>query len=112
MGEPQAHKRYAMENAFPFILQNVHRYFLYLAFIPLFFLWLDLVPAFYHGGQPRIGLGGVVFLVNAILLTGYSLSCHSLRHILGGRLDRFSCSRRTKVRYSLCSAPRRSTGAT
>ena len=101
VGEPQAHKRYAMENAFPFILQNVHRYFLYLAFIPLFFLWLDLVPAFYHGGQPRIGLGGVVFLVNVILLTGYSLSCHSLRHILGGRLDCFSCSRRTKVRYSL-----------
>ena len=28
-----------LETAFPFILQNLHRYFLYLAFIPLFFLW-------------------------------------------------------------------------
>jgi hypothetical protein len=101
VGEPKIHRRYALETAFPFILQNVHRYFLYLAFIPLFFLWLDLAPAFVHQGQVRLGLGGALFLVNVTLLTGYSLSCHSLRHILGGRLDCFSCDRRTKVRYSL-----------
>ena len=41
VGEPTIHKRYRMESAFPFILQNFHRYFLYLAFIPLFFLWVD-----------------------------------------------------------------------
>ena len=41
VGEPTVHRRYAMEATFPFILQNLHRYFLYLAFIPLFFLWLD-----------------------------------------------------------------------
>ena len=41
VGEPQVHRRYSMETAFPFILQNLHRVFLYLAFIPLFFLWLD-----------------------------------------------------------------------
>ena len=40
-GEPTVHRRYAMEAVLPFILQNVHRYFLYLAFIPLFFLWVD-----------------------------------------------------------------------
>jgi hypothetical protein len=33
------------------------------------------------------------------LLTGYSLSCHSLRHIVGGRLDCFSCTRAQRVRY-------------
>ena len=49
----------------------------------------------------RIGLGVVVLFVNAFLLTGYSLSCHSLRHLVGGRLDCFSCTRRTKVRYTL-----------
>ena len=43
-------------------------------------------------GDFRIGLGGVILFVNAFLLTGYSLSCHSLRHIVGGRLDCFSCS--------------------
>ncbi len=101
VGEPRAHDRYAMETKFPFILQNLHRYFLYLAFIPLFFLWLDAGLAVVHGGAITIGLGAVILFVNAFLLTGYSLSCHSLRHIVGGRLDCFSCSRRTKVRYSL-----------
>ena len=43
----------------------------------------------------------MILFVNAFLLTGYSLSCHSLRHIVGGRLDCFSCSRRAKVRRSL-----------
>ena len=41
VGEPTIHRRYGMETAFPFILQNLHRYFLYLAFVPLFFLWVD-----------------------------------------------------------------------
>ena len=43
VGEPTVHRRYQLEAAFPFILQNLHRYFLYLAFIPLFFLWVDAV---------------------------------------------------------------------
>ena len=90
-----------METAFPFILQNLHRYFLYLAFIPLFFLWLDAYLALTHGGGIRIGLGVVILFVNAFLLTGYSLSCHSLRHLVGGRLDCFSCTRRTQVRHTL-----------
>ena len=101
VGEPVAHHRFALENAFPFILQNLHRFFLYLAFVPLAFLWIDVVLALTHGGGLRIGLGGVILAVNAFLLSGYSLSCHSLRHLIGGRLDCFSCSRRAKVRHSL-----------
>jgi hypothetical protein len=101
VGEPAVHRRYAMENALPFIFQNSHRYFLYLAFIPLTFLWLDLIPAFAHEGQLRVGLGGVLFLLNVILLTGFSLSCNSARHLAGGRLDCFSCTRRQRVQYSL-----------
>jgi hypothetical protein len=101
VGEPTVHHRYALETVFPFILQNIHRYFLYLAFIPLAFLWLDLVPAFTHDGGVRLGLGGVVLAVNAFLLTGYSLSCHSVRHFAGGRMDCFSCTRRAQVRHSL-----------
>lgn len=101
VGEPTIHRRYAMENRLPFILQNLHRLFLYLAFIPLFFLWLDVALAVVHGGGYRVGLGVGILLVNAFLLSMYSLSCHSLRHLVGGRLDCFSCSRRTKVRYSL-----------
>jgi hypothetical protein len=102
VGEPTIHRKYAMETAFPFILQNIHRYFLYLAFFPLFFLWVDAFQAFVPAGAPaRLGLGGLLFLANVTLLTGYSLSCHSLRHIVGGRLDCFSCTRAQRVRYGL-----------
>jgi hypothetical protein len=116
VGEPTIHRKFALENALPFILQNLHRYLLYLAFIPLTFLWLDLVPAFVAPDPavvgpelgygivnpgPRIGVGGVLFLVNVVLLTGYSLSCHSLRHLVGGKVDCFSCTRTRRVRYTL-----------
>ena len=101
VGEAAVHRRFRMETAFPFILQNLHRYFLYLAFIPLFFLWLDAAVSLVPSGVGRIGLGSAILLINAFLLTGYSLSCHSLRHLVGGRMDCFSCSRRTQVRYSL-----------
>jgi hypothetical protein len=102
VGEPAIHRKYALETAFPFILQNIHRYFLYLAFFPLFFLWVDAFQAFVPAGGPaRLGLGGVLFLANVTLLTGYSLSCHSLRHIVGGRLDCFSCTRAQRARYGL-----------
>jgi hypothetical protein len=108
VGEPTIHRKFALENAFPFVLQNLHRYLLYLAFIPLAFLWYDLLPAFNPapGAEiadpgPRIGLGGVLFLVNVVLLTGYSLSCHSLRHLVGGKVDCFSCSRVRRVRYTV-----------
>jgi hypothetical protein len=101
VGEPTIHRRYRMETAFPFILQNLHRFFLYLAFIPLFFLWTDAALAFRDGDHWRVGLGTAILVVNVTLLSGYSLSCHSLRHLVGGKLDCFSCSRRTQARYGL-----------
>jgi hypothetical protein len=101
VGEPTIHKRYRMETAFPFILQNFHRYFLYLAFIPLFFLWVDAALSFNPEGGPRLGLGSVILVVNAALLSLFSLSCNSLRHLVGGRVDCFSCTRRRRVQHSL-----------
>ncbi len=101
VGEPWFHKKYVMETGFPFILQNLHRLFLYLAFIPLAFLWLDVAASLRYQDQFRIGLGSVVLLVNVILLTGYSLSCHSLRHLAGGTLDCFSCTARTRTRHGI-----------
>jgi hypothetical protein len=101
VGEPTIHRRYRLEAAFPFILQNLHRFFLYLAFVPLFFLWLDGLQSLRADGGWRIGLGGVILLANVFLLTGYSLSCHSFRHLVGGKIDCFSCSRRTRIQYSL-----------
>src|SRR5215212_8530158 len=68
VGEPTIHRRFKLETAFPFILQNIHRYFLYLAFIPLFFLWVDAAKAFTPDTGARIGLGGLLFLGNVALL--------------------------------------------
>jgi hypothetical protein len=101
VGEPPIHRKYAMETRFPFILQNIHRYFLYLATIPLFFLWVDAVVSLFPEGEPRLGLGSVIFFVNVVLLSGFSVSCNSARHLAGGRLDCFSCTRRARVQGSL-----------
>ena len=84
--------RYRGETAFPFILQNLHRYFLYAGLIFLIFLWRDAFRAFFFDGRIGLGVGTLVLLGNVILLTTYALSCHSLRHLAGGKLDCFSCA--------------------
>jgi hypothetical protein len=88
---------YKGETAFPFILQNLHRYFLYLALAFLVVLWWDVFRAFTFASPVaghRFGVGGgsLAILASTSLLTLYTLSCHSLRHLVGGRLDCFSCA--------------------
>jgi hypothetical protein len=90
VGEGRSH-RYRGETAFPLILQNLHRYFLYVALIFLIILWYDAIHAFFFDGRFGIGVGTLVLLANIILLTLYTFSCHSLRHIVGGKLDCFTC---------------------
>jgi len=85
------HRGYVGETKFPLLLQNVHRYFFYLVTIVLCFLWYDAIVAFRWPEGFGVGLGSVIMLVNVILLTTYSASCHSLRHLVGGKLDCFSC---------------------
>ena len=96
VGEP--HKRYTGETRFPLILQNLHRYFFYLALIFNVILTWDAIRAFRneHGEWGHMGLGTLVLLANAVFLWTYSLSCHSCRHIVGGRLNHFS---RHPLRY-------------
>jgi hypothetical protein len=89
-----------MEAALPFILQNLHRFFLYAAVVLLVIHWTEVVGSFVPASGPRIGLGSLILVVDVALLTGYVSSCHSLRHIVGGRLDCFSCTRVTRTRYS------------
>ena len=45
-------------------------------------------------------MGTLVLLLNVILLTVYALSCHSLRHLAGGKLDCFSCTAFGRQRYT------------
>jgi len=96
----EGRRSYSGETRFPFILQNLHRYALYLAFIFLCFLWYDAIRAFWFEGSFYVGLGSVIMLVNVVLLSSYTLSCHSLRHLIGGKLDCFSCVAGGGARHS------------
>jgi hypothetical protein len=94
VGEPR--KRYRGEHSFPLILQNTHRYFLYLALIFLVLLAHDVWKALRFvdpaTGQAHfgIGLGTLVLAINVVLLGGYTFGCHSLRHLVGGCVDQLS----------------------
>jgi hypothetical protein len=94
VGEPRA--TYLGEHSLPLIMQNVHRYFLYLALFFLVFLSIDVWNALWFADSTTgeksfgIGVGTLVLATNVVLLGGYTLGCHSLRHLVGGFMDRFS----------------------
>jgi hypothetical protein len=93
---PDARARYTGETRFPLVLQNIHRYFFYLALpFPIILAW-DALRALHFPEGWGIGLGTVILLVNAVFLALYTLSCHSCRHLCGGKLNTFS---RHPVRY-------------
>lgn len=107
VGEPR--KSYLGERHFPLILQNVHRYFLYLALVFLVILSWDVYKALWFQdpttGQEVLGLGvgTLVLAMNVVLLGGYTLGCHSLRHLVGGRLNHISDKPVRKASYSCVS---------
>jgi len=87
VGEPR--KGYRGESSFPLILQNVHRFFLYFALVFVLLLAFDVWKAMWfddgNGGKTfGIGLGTLILAINVFLLSGYTLGCHSLRHLVGG----------------------------
>jgi hypothetical protein len=88
----EPHATYTGETRFPLIFQNVHRYFFLLGLVFNVILSYDAVLAFRdeHGRWGHMGLGTLVLIANAALLWLYSLSCHSCRHIVGGKLRHFS----------------------
>lgn len=93
VGEPR--DSYRGENSFPLILQNVHRYLMYIAILFIFLLAYDVYKAMWFADATGvahfgIGLGTVILAVNVCLLSAYALGCHSLRHIVGGYLDSIS----------------------
>ena len=83
------------------IFQNLHRYTLYGALFLLVCLWWEGLAAFFRHGQLGIGVGTVVMLINAALLSGYTFGCHSWRHLIGGKVDCFSCDGRVSPRFKL-----------
>jgi hypothetical protein len=120
VGEPR--KSYWGENSLPLILQNIHRYFLYLALLFIFMLSWDFIQACRFTDLSTgsvsfgLGVGSLVLLVNVILLSCYTLGCHSFRHLIGGRLkeltkspmrhsayDCVSCLNRRHMLWAWCS---------
>jgi hypothetical protein len=87
----EPHARYTGETRFPLIMQNLHRYFFYMVILISVLNTYDLAQAFRGpDGNFGIGLGSLIMLINVVGLWGYTLSCHSCRHITGGRLRNFS----------------------
>ena len=78
-----------------FLFQNLHRFFLYLALIFIIILAIVVVHACIYvtedGHEFGLSVGGLVLGLCTTLLALYTFSCHSLRHLVGGKLDCFSC---------------------
>jgi hypothetical protein len=82
------------------IFQNLHRYFLYLGLLFIVFLSFDAFRALFWNapagapfwqGDIELHVGTIVLGLNAFLLAGYTLGCHSLRYLVGGNMRCFSC---------------------
>jgi hypothetical protein len=95
---PDGHAKYSGETRFPLLGQNLHRYFFYAAAIVSVINTYDAIVSFNGDEGFQMGLGNLILVGNVVLLWAYTVSCHSCRHIVGGRLTHFS---RHPVRYWL-----------
>ena len=93
----EPHTKYTGETRLPLIIQNSHRYFFYAAVVISVINSYDVIVSFHaKDGGFGLGLGNVILVVNVVLLWVYTVSCHSCRHVTGGRLKHFS---KHPVRY-------------
>jgi len=88
----ESRKSFLGERYFPLVIQNIHRYFFYLAALFIVLLahdaWKGMWFTDLTGGKHfGIGVGTVVLTLNAVFLGMYTFGCHSLRHLIGGFLD-------------------------
>ena len=88
----EPHKQYSGETRFPLILQNSHRWFFYIGLLFNMVLTFDAFIALRNaeGEWGHMSVGTLVLAGNAAFLWLYSLSCHSCRNVIGGRLKSFS----------------------
>lgn len=107
VGEPRT--SYWGEKKGPLVLQNVHRYFLYIALLFLVVLSYDAIKGFWFTnpatgqGEFGIGVGSLLLVLNVVLLAGYTLGCHAFRHVVGGKLDQLSLHRARTGLYDLAT---------
>ena len=105
VGEPR--KSYRGERPYPNALQNLHRYAMYVALLFIVMLAWDAWQAFWwldNGVQHfGVGLGTLIMWANVFLRAGYTLGCHSLRHVIGGFTDRLTGRPVRAACYGVCS---------
>ena len=106
VGEPR--KKFLGERYFPLIVQNIHRYFFYLAALFIVLLSYDAWKAMWftdEAGKAHfgIGVGTLVMIMNPIFLGLYTFGCHSLRHLIGGFLDTKSKAKTCGKAYNCVS---------
>ena len=102
VGEPR--KSYWGERSFPLVMQNIHRYFLYLGLLFIVILTYDAITSYRFADGFGVGVGSLVITINTILLASYPFSCHSLRHLVGGRKDEVSGNALRSGCYAACSS--------
>ena len=109
VGEPKFRgDNYRGEQKFPLLLQNVHRYALYIAILFIFLLAWDAFCGFFYTGADGanhfgVSVGSLVLSMNVVFLGGYTFGCHSLRHLVGGKHDCLSCSKMGQAAYGRVS---------
>lgn len=92
--------KYSGETRLPLVLNNIHRYFFYFALVFACLLTFDAIESFRFPGGVGMGLGSLIFCVNAVLIWCYTAGCHACRHLCGGGTKLFS---KAKVRFKLWS---------
>lgn len=99
--EPRKPENYRGERAL-FVLNNVHRYFFYASIIVVAWLWYEAFRTFFppEGGF-QIAVGSIIWLVNIVLVSAYTFSCHSFRHLIGGNMNCYSCAKGGSARRKL-----------
>jgi hypothetical protein len=108
VGEPRG-LHYRGERWLPLVLQNLHRYAAYIALLFIVLLSYDVWLAMWFdtpggGTQFGIGLGTLVLAVNVALIACYTFGCHSIRHLVGGRIDEMSKTSVSQACYNCSSA--------
>jgi hypothetical protein len=76
---------------------------LYFALLLLPFLYYEAASSFVFHGELGIGVGSILLTLNAVFLTLYTLGCHAWRHLIGGRLNCFSCGGSGEVAHAAWS---------
>ncbi len=84
------------------VIQNFHRFTLYVAIAFLFFLWHDAIEGWigWKDGV-HLNIGTLMLTLNASLLTGYTLSCHAFRHLVGGNINSYSTATLGGLRHAM-----------